>query len=52
MWGYINFQLKRLKERQEQQELLAKKKKEKSIKLEQDEQSSAGKRTPQLRKRK
>lgn len=49
MWNYINFQLKRLKEKQEQDEL-ARKKKEKSKVLEED--AAGSKRTPQLRKRK
>lgn len=51
MWNYINFQLKRLKEKQEQYEL-ARKKKEKSKILEEEVAATGSKRTPQLRKRK
>jgi len=45
MWGYINFQIKRFKEQQEQKEQERKKKLELS-------KEEATKRTPQLRKRK
>lgn len=50
MWNYINFQLKRLKEKQEQDEQARKKRLEKEAKKE--ELSATSKRAPQLRKRK
>lgn len=53
MWNFINFQLKRLKEQQEQDELARKKRLDKEAKKEEESSASGGsKRTPQLRKRK
>ena len=54
MWNYLNFQLKRLKEKQDQEEQAKKKRLEKETKKEEELSASGGssKRTPQLRKRK